>query len=187
MIAKGDGNMKIEVIGKGSLKVTKDVTEYSEKKLQKVLGFFDEKEVESVVVLLKDYKEYKKVEITVKTIKELIRAEEKGQDFKETIDLSIDKLVRQITKLRDKMISSFKKERKEKDDLDLKGLEKELLATQLVKNKKITLTTLTKEEALLAMELVGHEFYIYHDVDLNKTCVVYKREDGGYALIETNI
>ena len=37
------------------------------------------------------------------------------------------------------------------------------------------------------MELVGHEFYIYYDVDLNKTCVVYKREDGGYALIETNI
>ena len=85
------------------------------------------------------------------------------------------------------MISSFKKEKKEKDNLDLKGLEKELLATQLVKNKKITLTNLTKEEALLAMELVGHEFYIYYDVDLNKTCVVYKREDGGYALIETNI
>lgn len=180
--------MKLEVIGKNGFKPTKDIEKYAEKRLAKIENYFAKDEIEKIVCLCKDYREYKKVEVTINAQKDIIRAEEKADTVNAAIDLAIDKIVRQINKHREKLQERYKQEKtKESKDLDLKGLEKELLATQLVKNKNITLTPMTKEEALLAMELVDHDFYIYFDIDLQKTCVVYKREDGGYALIETDL
>lgn len=180
--------MKIEILGKNNYKPTKADIKYVERKLAKINNYFEKDDVKEIICLLKDYRQYKKVEITIYAKKDIIRAEEKAQTINAGIDLAVDKIVRQITKHRDKLYTRYRGSgKKEEKELDLKSLEKELLAKQLVKNKKIILTPLTNEEAILALELIDHDFYIYYDIDLKKTCVIYKREDGGFALIETDI
>ena len=56
---------------------------------------------------------------------------------------------------------------------------------KVVKRKKIDTKPMDEEEAILEMELLGHNFFVYKDMDTNNTCVLYKRKDGDYGLIET--
>ena len=55
---------------------------------------------------------------------------------------------------------------------------------KIVKHKKIDFKPMSNEEAILQMELLGHDFYVYKDSDTNNVCVLYKRKDGGYGVIE---
>ena len=57
---------------------------------------------------------------------------------------------------------------------------------QIVKRKNIEMKPMDEEEAILQMNLLGHEFFVYKDINTNKVCVIYKRKDGHYGLIETN-
>ncbi len=63
--------------------------------------------------------------------------------------------------------------------------EKEESKSKIVKRKKIEVKPMNEEEAILQMELLGHEFYMYKDSDTNKPAVVYKRKDSNYGLIES--
>ena len=56
---------------------------------------------------------------------------------------------------------------------------------KIVKRKKIEVKPMNEEEAILQMELLGHEFYMYKDSDTNKPAVIYKRKDGNYGVIES--
>ena len=56
---------------------------------------------------------------------------------------------------------------------------------KIVKRKNIEMKPMDEEEAILEMELLGHNFFVYKDMDTNKVCVLYKRKDGNYGLIET--
>jgi putative sigma-54 modulation protein len=105
------------------------------------------------------------------------------------IDKANDKLVAQIRRHKDKLKNNLEKEgikQAYSTEFDAESLEKEVLASQLVKNKKVELKPMTSEEAIAAMELLGHSFYVYLDVKTEKTSVVYLREDGDYAVIETH-
>lgn len=189
MIMERNKMMKIEIIGKNNTRIPSKTSDYANKKIKKLLTSFNPSEISGVVVALTDRANTKRVEININTLKLKIRAEENGTRYEEAIDLCIDKLQRQILKHKDKLTSFLKKDTlaKENADLDVKGLEKEILATQLVRKKQIELKPMTKDEAILAMEMIGHDFYIYYDVELDKTCVIYRREDQNYAVIETNI
>ena len=68
-------------------------------------------------------------------------------------------------------------------DFDIK--EEEEPKEKIVKRKDIEMKPMDEEEAILEMELLGHSFFVYKDMDTNKTCVLYKRKDGDYGLIET--
>ena len=57
---------------------------------------------------------------------------------------------------------------------------------EVAKRKKIYLKPMDEEEAIVQMELLGHSFYIYKSIDNNNVCVLYKRFDGTYGVIETN-
>lgn len=185
--------MKFEVLGKDKFRVTKEIINYAEKKTAKLVQMFDENEIVSLTVICADRTEFKKIEINLNTLRLKLRAEVKCQDFLEGIDLATTKLARQILKYKEKLSTYLHKESlakieaTKKTDFDIRGLEKEILATQLVKSKQIELKPMSKEEAMLAMELIDHDFYIYYDIDLDKTCVLYRREDGQIAKIETNI
>ena len=56
---------------------------------------------------------------------------------------------------------------------------------KIVKRKNVEMKPMDEEEAILEMELLGHNFFVYKDMDTNKVCVLYKRKDGNYGLIET--
>ena len=58
--------------------------------------------------------------------------------------------------------------------------------SKVIKRKKIDIKPMDEEEAILQMELLGHQFYVYKDSNTDKMAVVYKRNDGGYGLIENN-
>ena len=68
-------------------------------------------------------------------------------------------------------------------DFDIK--EEEDSKEKIVKRKNIETKPMDEEEAILEMELLGHSFFVYKDMDTNNTCVLYKRKDGDYGLIET--
>jgi|SRR5690625_1284990 len=180
--------MIIEVIGKNNFEPTEAIRKYAEDKLSKVIEIFGDETISKIRVVTKVYPDSHKVEVTVFATKQLVRAEVSDPDMYAAIDLSIDKLVAQIRKNREKLRSHLEK-RGMKDifsrEFDALALETELKAKQLVKNKKIELEPMTKDEAILQMELTGHDFYVYLDKETSETNVLYVREDGNYAVIET--
>ena len=62
----------------------------------------------------------------------------------------------------------------------------ELSSGKIVKRKKLEMKPMDEEEAILQMELLGHEFFVYEDVNAETVCILYKRKDGNYGIIETN-
>lgn len=180
--------MKYDITGKNGFVPTEAIKDYAKKRLDKVVSFFGPGVVQEVRVVCKVYKDHHKVEVTIPTKSNILRAESSDYDMYSAIDKANDKLQSQIRRFKDKLKSNLEKEgikdaySKEFDALEL---EKELKATQLVKNKEIELKPMTPEEAIAAMELLNHSFYVFLDSKTNRTNVVYRREDGDYAVIET--
>jgi len=178
--------MKLDVRGKSGLEITPAIRSYVEKKLRKIEKVFNE-ELEAVVVC-KFYRDLTKVEITIPIKFITIRAEVEDKDMYAAIDLAVDKLEAQIRKNKHKLNRSLqeraglKEAFKEEEPLDLEALEKELVGP--VRKKQIKLDILSYDEALTQMSLLGHDFFIYRNED-KQVCVMYKREDGGFGLIET--
>ncbi|CCV64018.1 Ribosome-associated factor Y [Alteracholeplasma palmae J233] len=180
--------MKYEVTGKNGFVPTPAIKDYAEKRLQKVVDFFGNDVITVARVTCKVYKDHHKIEVTIPAPNIILRAEVSDKDMYTAIDRSVDALLAQIRKHKTKLQNHFEKEGIKQafnQELDVESLEKEILATQLVKNKQVELVPMTSEEAILAMEVSGHSFYVYQDKDTHKVNVVYAREDGDYAVIET--
>jgi putative sigma-54 modulation protein len=180
--------MKIEVIGKNGFTPSPANREYAEKKLRKLEDFFGEESTLKALVVCKVYKQMHKVEITVPAKNLIMRAECCEQDLYAAIDKSIDKLLQQVRKYKTRVKSKLDKEGIKHQipaELDVEDLEHEITAEKIVKNKEIELEPMTMEEAISQMELLGHDFFVYLDKQTHKTNVIYLREDGNYANIET--
>lgn len=180
--------MNFEVVGKGDFNPSDAIKAYAEKRMQKVINLLGEENIQEIRILCKIYKDHHKVEVTIKASGMLLRAEVQEFDVYAGIDGSVDKLVRQIHRHKNRLqnhLDRTKFGQFEHEELDIESLEKEVLATQLVKNKKIDLKPMTAEEAISSMELTDHDFYIFLDKETGQTNVVYRREDGDYAIIET--
>jgi putative sigma-54 modulation protein len=128
------------------------------------------------------------VEVTIALSGLLLRAEERQEDMYASIDLVVDKLERQIRKHKTKVNRKVLKEG------GLRGLfvdnvspaeepedEEEL---QVVRTKRFTMKPMDVEEAILQMNLLGHNFFVFANMDTNEINVVYRRDDGKYGLIE---
>ncbi|WP_312654545.1 ribosome hibernation-promoting factor, HPF/YfiA family [Proteiniclasticum sp.] len=123
-------------------------------------------------------------EVTIPFGSVLLRAEESSDDMYKSIDLVQDKLERQIRKYKTKI------ERKAgdssvrfNDTAFVRDEEADDDSPKIVRTKKISMKPMSKEEAVLQMELLGHSFYVFEDTD-GETSVVYKRKDGNYGLLE---
>lgn len=182
--------MKYEITGKNGFVPTQAIKDYVVKKLKKVEDFFSNEAINEARVVLKVYKNYQKVEVTIPAGSFVLRSEVSDPDMYAAIDKSVDKLLAQVKKNKSKLQAKLEKEGIKQvyanENVDVKSLEKEILANQLVKNKKIELTPMTSDEAILAMEVSGHDFFVYRDKGTKRINVVYLREDGNYAVIETN-
>lgn len=181
--------MKFEVVGKNGFVPTNAIKDYAEKRFSKVVSFFGPEVISEVRVVCKVYKDHHKIEVTIPAKGTVLRAEVVDIDMYAAIDKANDKLVAQIRKHKDKLKHNLEKEgikQAYSNEFDVESLEKDILASQLVKNKLVELKPMTSEEALAAMELSGHDFYVYLDVHTSRTNVVYRRHDGDYAIIETH-
>ena len=182
--------MKIEVVGKNGLEITPAIKEYAEKKISKLEKYYNTSEELRATVLCKVYSDHHKVEVTIPSKHFTLRTETSDVDVYSAIDLSIDKLERQIRKFKTK-VNKILREREGvheffRNDVDIEGLDKEIKVHNLVKNKQLKLVPLSVEEAIDQMEMTDHDFFVFLDEATMKVNILYVRQDGEYARIETD-
>ncbi|KEK25384.1 ribosome hibernation-promoting factor, HPF/YfiA family [Bacillus gaemokensis] len=179
--------MKFNIRGE-NIEVTPALKDYVEKKISKLERYFDT--FPEIKVNLKVYSDKQRVEVTIPFTDLLLRAEETHSDMYAAIDLVVDKIERQIRKHKTKVNRKLREKGSPKTALILAGP----VATQeevqeddleLVRTKRFDLKPMDVEEAILQMDMLGHNFFVFTNADTNETNVVYGRKDGKYGLIET--
>ena len=185
-------SMKVNFRGKDGFIFTNAIESYVKDNLRRVSHYFHQPQDLEARVVCSVYNNEQIVEITIPTKHIILRTEVGEHDLYAAIDLATDKLERQIRKHKDKINSLYKQREgvahffKPDEELDIKGLEAEIIGKSLVKNKKIELEPMTVDEAIMHMELVDHDFYIFLNKDNKKVSIIYKRSrDEDYAVIET--
>lgn len=166
------------------IKVTKAINDYINEKLQKLNKYIDSHEETTAHVVIKVHNRKQKVEVTIPLKNFILRQEEAQDDLYTAIDLTVDKIERQIRKNKTKLQSKKVKHAKEIVLDEVEDYNDELEEV-IVKRKKIEVKPMSEEEAIIQMELIGHQFYLFKDADTMKPTVVYKRKDLGYGIIES--
>jgi len=173
--------MRIDIRG-DKLKVTEGIKSYIEEKIKKLDVYFANPEEIKAYVVIRVRNESQIIEITIPTSKFSLRVETSHEDLYAAIDFSVDKLERQIRKNKSKMKKRFK----EIIEMKLEEIEEpEESSLKPVRRKTLELKPMDEEEAILQMELVDHDFYIFKNAEKeNEICVVYKRKDKQYGIID---
>ena len=176
--------MKYQIIGK-NIQVTDAISSAIRKKLSRMDKFFlinDEVECRAVVSV---HGETQRVEITIFLPQMPLRAEVEDQDLYAAIDLAIDKLVGQMRQVKTRMDRSRGRE-SFANAVQFQELEDEEPREQdvVVRAKSYYLQSMKIDEAILRMEALGHDFFLYLDEDDDRVSVVYIRRDGGYGVIQ---
>lgn len=173
-----------------NIEVTQAIREYVEKKISKLERYFTNVPESTAHVNLKVYNDKTaKVEVTIPLPYLVLRAEETSPDLYASIDLVVDKLERQIRKYKTKI---NRKSRETALEVPTPIFESAAADTttepdlEIVRTKRLSLKPMDSEEAVLQMNMLGHNFFIFEDAETNGTSIVYKRKDGKYGLIETN-
>ena len=177
--------MKYNIRG-DKMEITEAIGNYVETKLNRLSRYFKEDEI-LANVLLKVRGNSQIIEVTIPTDKVMLRREEEDKDLYAAIDLVTDKLERQIRKNKTRLNkqNSINKLKEFNFDYEMTDSEEEEKEEVIVKRKNIEMKPMDEEEAILEMELLGHEFFVYKDMHTGKINVLYKRKDGDYGLIET--
>lgn len=159
------------------VEVKQDVRDYAEKKLQKLEKYFNKESTANIT--FSEIRENKVIEVTVNHSGLYFRAEEKAKDYNFAIDKIVDILERQIRKHKTKL------EKRLRDDAynDIPVYE-EVVEYDIIRRKNIEAKPYSVDEAILQMELLGHKFFFFKNVDEGDAyCVVYMRQDGGYGIL----
>ena len=175
----------MEIIIRGDkIKVTKAMDSYIKEKLEKLEKYLENSDSvrANVIVKVKNHEQTVEVTIPLKSI--ILRSEETQEDFYAAVDKTVDKLERQIRKNKTKLTANKSKQNFE-FNFSTVELEEEEEESKILKRKKIEVKPMDEEEAILQMELLGHQFYMFKDSNNDKYAVVYKRKDGNYGVIES--
>ena len=178
--------MRYTITGR-NIEITDGLKKAVEEKLHKLGKYFTE-DTEAKVTLSVQ-KEAHKIEVTIPTKQGLIRAEEVSEDMYVSIDKVEDIIERQIKKFKNKLVDrkqsgvSFSELFINEEDSDVEE-EDEI---KIVKTKRFSIKPMDPEEACLQMELLGHDFYVFRNAVSDEVCVVYKRKDGKYGIIEPEV
>ena len=182
-INKGGIFMKVSIRGK-NIALTEGIETKINKKLSMLDKYFIMSDNVEAKVLIRTYPVGQKIEVTIPTEYVLLRAEVVDNDLYNAIDLVIDKLEGQIRKYKTRLSRKSKDNKLALNVASIKPLDHEE-EDVIVKTKSISPKPMDMEEAIMQMELIGHSFFVYRDVETNEISVVYKRHNGGYGLIET--
>lgn len=177
----------MEIFVRGdNIKVTKAIENYIKEKLSKIDKYIGDSEKVKATVVINVKNHNQKVEITIPLKTFIVRAEETKDDLYAAVDVVIDKIERQIRKNKTKLQSKKMKDLISKDFIidEIEEVEN-IKEEKIVKRKTIEVKPMNEEEAILQMELLGHQFYIFKDSETSKPTVVYKRKEGNYGIIET--
>jgi len=172
--------MKVTVIAK-NMELTDALKEIVQKKISKLEKYF-EANVEARATLSVQRNRHI-IEVTIPFNGVILRGEEATSDMYKSLDLVGDKLERQIRKQKTRLSRRHGGSLRfgEINNIDVKLSEED---GKLVRVKKFGVKPMNSEEAILQMDLLGHNFFVYQDADSNKVNVIYKRKDGDYGLLE---
>lgn len=176
-ISEGDVSMNITIIGR-KCNPREDFRSRTEKRLLKVEKLFGEDAVAKVTATVE--KNYQSVEVTVNKGGMIFRAEERADNINDALDECVDSLIRQIRKNKTRLEKKLRATAFE-DFVDL-DIEEET-EFDLIREKTVALKPQSVEEAILQMNLLGHQFYMFLNADTGIINVVYGRKDSGYGLI----
>ena len=173
--------MKYNIRG-SKMEVTDAIRSYIEDKIGKLDKYFENPDEITASILIKESGVNDKVEVTIPIKTTILRAESINKDLYAAIDLVLEKLERQIRKNKTRMhkinrevITAF---------IDFDITEEEIKEDKIVKRKTVDTKPMNEEEAILQMNLIGHDFYIFKNSDTNRVAVVYKRNDEQYGIID---
>ena len=175
--------MRYQIIGK-NITVTDAIRNNVEKKLSRMDKFFKGDDI-LCRALVRSYKVGAKVEITIFTKAMDFRAEVRDNDLYAAVDLAVDKLEGQMRKLKTRWNRS-KNDLGLAESVVLESVKEEEPASEeeIVRTKSIYLNPMSLEEAITRMEAIGHSFFVYLDNEDDQISVVYKREEGGYGILQ---
>jgi putative sigma-54 modulation protein len=184
----------MQIIVKGRhMDVTPALHDYAEEKVGKVARILDhqimEAEVELYVERNPSIEDNQVAEMTMFTKRgPVIRAKEAATDMYAAIDLASDKLERQVRKYKGKLVDRHSGKhgngREARERLAVPPPLPEDEEPEIVKTKQVAIKPMTAEEAILQLELLGHDFFVFTSAETEEVNVLYRRNDGDYGLIE---
>ena len=171
--------MKLSIVGR-QMNVYDDMKALIERKLSKFDKFFSS-EGNATVTLSCKHSE-KSIEITISAANTLFRSEVRAESFRDALDGACSNIERQIRKNKTRLAKRLR-------DTDFiiptdEGFDDlEADETPIIRTKTFPIKPMSPEEAVLQMNLLGHQFFVFNDDQTGATCVVYTRRDGGYGLL----
>ena len=192
--------MKILIHGK-NLELTGALKEYTEAKIEKATHHYKDivKEADIHLSIEKNPRvSLQTAEVTIFANGTVIRAEEKTENLYSSIDLVSNKLCRKLRKYKERNNKTIhNKQLKNKDFLPIESIESSSLDKTLfkvteaslpepsIKNKYFEMNPISSEEARKQLDLIDHDFYVFRNKKNNELQVIYKRNHGGYGLIQS--
>jgi putative sigma-54 modulation protein len=177
--------MRLQVKGR-NVEVSESIRTYAETKLRKLDRLVNDPtrvELELAVEKNPSIAANHVAEATVWTKGPVLRARESSADMKASIDQLVDKLERQVKRYREKRRSPRRHARAD-GGVEAPPVTASQGEPMIVKTKQFAVKPMSAEEAVLQLELVGHDFFVFRNSESDEVNVVYRRRDGGYGLIE---
>lgn len=174
--------MKYVIRGE-KVEITEAIKKYITEKIGKLDKYFSNPEEIKANVLVRIRGVEQIVEVTIPIKKIVLRCEERDEDLYKAIDLASDKLERQLRKNKTKMMKQKKDVTKAIRFEEMEPIEEK---EEIVKRKKIEMKPMSEEEAMMQMDLIDHDFFVYKDVETKTVNVIYKRKDGTFGIIEAD-
>jgi len=185
--------MKLDIVGR-NLEITEALAKYVEKKIGKLdryLPTLIEGQVELTKQGAKSAADRHVAQVTLRTDRAILRAEERNADIFAAIDAVLDKTYRQIARYKGKR--QHMRGRRQGEPLPVPEYEEEMEGEEeeegsvIVRRKQFQARPMNEEEAIEQMELLGHDFFAFYNADTNNFNVLYRRKDGDYGLLEPEL
>ena len=161
----------------------KHLEETIEKKFEKLDKYFSD-DIDANLVISRE-RNMNKLEVTINAKGAVFRAEDTNEDIYTAVDIVVDKLAAQMSKFKGKMQRRWKDNRSVRFET-IPTFEEEQEVGKIVRTKKFDLLPMTPEEAVLQMEMLQHDFFVYLDMETDSVNVVYRRKDENYGVLETS-
>ncbi len=170
-----------------NLELSDALREYVEKKMGKLSKFF-QRPLQAQIMLSAE-KDRRKAEVTIPMGDLILRGEDETDDIYASVDGVVDKLERQIKKYKTRINRKSRRSGSKEAQLvamgDADGAD-EVAEPLVVRSKRFSIKPMFVDEAILQMDLLGHDFFVFTNADTERMNVVYRRRDQNYGLIEPN-
>jgi putative sigma-54 modulation protein len=176
--------MQITITGK-NMEITPAIKQYAQEKLVKMHKYLESISDAHVILSLQKYLHI--AEITLHANGITIRAEERSDDMYSSLDLVMDKIERQLRKYKEKIMAHGLRKGNRLGASKLTSSLAEDMGEEVgkvLRTKRFPVKPQYPDEAIMQMELLGHNFYVFRNADTEEINVIYKRKDGNYGLIE---